>query len=244
MATPLGKSMRLSELVKTVAKQLLFSGSEENEEGFLFLLEENNSAIGLDCGCSDGRLTQRIQAKTRAKNIVGIELSQDALLARAKITVCMADLNKGIPFKDESFDFITASYIIEHLYNTDMFIQEIYRTLKRKGYVLIATDNLASFKIIIPLVLGLHPPTCSFSYRFFAPNPFTPEKLLRYRTSALNHLRLFTARVLRGLLEANGFQVMQIEPVGYFPFPSRIAKLLNRIDRYHCSYFYIKARKS
>jgi len=43
------------------------------------------------------------------------------------------DVNKGIPFKDESFDAIWAEEVIEHLYNTDYFLEEVYRVLRKGG---------------------------------------------------------------------------------------------------------------
>lgn len=236
--------MRLSEAVLSLGRLLLSGGGEQNEEDFLSLLNQNTSAVGLDCGCSNGTLTCRIQARTAASMIIGVELSSEASVATANnVAVCKADLNTGIPFRDESFHFVVASYIIEHLYQSDMFIQEAHRVLKKRGYALFATDNLASLKIIIPLVLGLHPITCSFSDRFYTPNPFTPEKLTRRKTPDRSHLRIFTPRILKALLEANGFGVEQTKPVGYFPFTPKMAKLMNLIDGNHSSWFYTKARK-
>lgn len=54
------------------------------------------------------------------------------------------DLLKGIPYKDDNFDVIYHSHLIEHFpqENAVNFIKECYRVLKPNGIIRIATPNL------------------------------------------------------------------------------------------------------
>jgi SAM-dependent methyltransferase len=64
----------------------------------------------------------------------GIELSKAYEVAKARGIKCIQhDVSKGIPFGDEFFDVVWAEEVIEHLYDTDYFLNEVYRVLKRGG---------------------------------------------------------------------------------------------------------------
>lgn len=46
-----------------------------------------------------------------------------------------------IPYEDESFDFVFIKSVIEHIRNTDLFLSEIRRVLKKGGKVIILTPD-------------------------------------------------------------------------------------------------------
>jgi SAM-dependent methyltransferase len=46
-----------------------------------------------------------------------------------------------IPYEDESFDFVFIKSVIEHIANTDLFLSEIHRVLKKGGKVIILTPD-------------------------------------------------------------------------------------------------------
>lgn len=55
------------------------------------------------------------------------------------------DLNKyPYPFKDNTFDEIFASHIIEHLDNSEKFLCELWRISKNNGKVIIRTPHFSS----------------------------------------------------------------------------------------------------
>jgi ubiquinone/menaquinone biosynthesis C-methylase UbiE len=49
-----------------------------------------------------------------------------------------------IPFKNNYFDFIFTKSVIEHIYNTENFMEEAYRVLKRNGKIVIMTPDYKS----------------------------------------------------------------------------------------------------
>jgi len=74
-----------------------------------------------------------ILSDERYKNILNID----------KDIICW-DLKRGIPFEDNTFDFLYCSQFIEHIYRDKLplFIKECYRVLKSGGIIRIVTPNL------------------------------------------------------------------------------------------------------
>ena len=55
--------------------------------------------------------------------------------------VIEADLNCGIPFESNYFDYVFASMVIEHVFNPINLLREIKRVLKPEGICIIALPN-------------------------------------------------------------------------------------------------------
>jgi len=162
------------------------------------------------------------------------------------LNICYSDLNEGLPFEDETFDVITANQIIEHLYNTDTFIREVWRVLKQGGYAVISTPNIASLHIIATLTLGFQPTATSVSDKLKLGNPLwggIQERSVSIEHPKHAHLRLFTRRALKELFEYYGFKVEKLIPVGYYPFFGKLARFMSRLDSNHSVYLNIKVRK-
>ena len=92
-------------------------------------------------------------------NLFGIEIekSKAKIASKRGIKIEISNLNNRFSFKDGSMDVVVANHVIEHLIQTELFINEIYRVLKRGGYAVIATPNLASWHNVFALILGLQP---------------------------------------------------------------------------------------
>ena len=62
----------------------------------------------------------------------------------------VADISDALPFDDQQFDLVYASEIIEHLADSESFLQEINRVLVVDGLVLLSTINSAfwPFRIV------------------------------------------------------------------------------------------------
>jgi ubiquinone/menaquinone biosynthesis C-methylase UbiE len=89
----------------------------------------------LDVG--SGSTTNPFHKRFRSKNVVHIDVSRNAYCLEVN---CDAHF---LPFKNESFDIVHASYILEHLANPYLAIQEFRRVAKK--IVIIKVPNASRF---------------------------------------------------------------------------------------------------
>jgi len=218
----------------------------ENKSSFLKLLENNSSAKVIDLGCGTGSFTKELGEQIGTSDLYGIDNYENDLeqALQKGIKICIADLNFPLPVDSETFDVVCASQVIEHLYNTDIFIKEIYRMLKHKGYAVLTTPNLAGLHNLLPLLLGFQPLSTDVSDEIWVGNRFSPYQGIRRRVKGFQyHLRIFTYSALKELFEYHGFRVEKLLSVGFYPFPIKIGKLLSYIDPSHAAYLTVKVRK-
>ncbi len=218
--------MKLLERLKI---DLIVDSRDRYKEAILFLLERNENARVLDLGCGDRkRLTNRIRERVGCNLIYGVDLSK---YSDENIIVRKSDLNAGIPFDDEEFDIVIASQIIEHLWNTDLFVKAVYRVLKPGGYAVISTPNLASWHNLVYLFLGKQPDVATVS-----------DDLYPWKERP-GHCRVFTATELIKLLEFHGFTIERIVGTSYYPLKGKPANWLAEKDWRHAGNITVKARK-
>jgi len=172
-------------------------------------LEEKNI---LDIGCYDGTLLSQI--KNRNNNFFGLEASGWAApKARDKgidVQEIFFDGSSKLPYEDNFFDLVIAGEIIEHIFDTDYFLEEIRRVLKPGGKFIISTPNIASFGRRLLLFFGYDP--------IIEISPNQPD--------SSGHIRYFTFQSLRELLGKNGFKVIA-EKTDCLNF-SKIGKIKSR----------------
>jgi len=214
----------------------------ECERSIYKLLEKNPKVKVLDLGCWDGDLSIKVAKYIGTEKVYGVEIDPNKVKkAKLKgVKVYKEDLNKKFPFKKNYFDVVIASQVIEHLYNTDNFVEEIYRVLKPYGYVIISTNNLASWHNLFALVLGYQPFPSDIS-RYT--NIGKLIGLFKGDGKSWSHLRIFTTYSLIDLLKFHKFNINKVVGVGYYPFPQSLAILLSKLDKIHSAYVTVKATK-
>lgn len=174
----------------------------------------------LDIGCGDGSFAVRLRKYSR---VFGIDISQKAVdLAReAGLDAYRADVShEKLPFDSEYLDLAYMGDVIEHLLNPDSAVCEVLRVLRRGGFLVLSTPNLASWLNRLLLFVGLQPRYSEVStvkqFGRFGRQDFTP----------VGHLRLFTYRALRQFLTFHGFNIVEVEGVASEGLP----KALSQID--------------
>jgi SAM-dependent methyltransferase len=220
------------------------SAVELNHKNIFELFDLNQGVYFLDLGCDDGVLTKKMAQIISTDKVFGVEIVDERIkMSEEKgIAVKNFDLNEKFNFEDESIDVVHANQVIEHLHNSDNFLGEIYRILKKGGYAIISTENASSWCNIFASIMGWQ----IFSLTNFSSkkqgigNPFALHRDGEVHLDSWNHIRIYNIRGLKEYFEAFGFKVEKIRGAGYFP----LLCMLGDIDKTHCHFMTFKVRKN
>jgi SAM-dependent methyltransferase len=188
----------------------------------------------LDVGCGDGNFASIVKRATSGVNVYGTDISAKAVkLAEDKgITAFCVDLScQRIPIDSEYFDAVFAGEVIEHVFDTDHFLDEIHRVLKPGGSLVLTTPNLASLYNRLALLIGYEPFTNNPSLRYplghiVEFDPGRPDIV-----PSGDHIRVMTLKSLRKMLERHSFLVTDIQgDEAVFRTNSKLLKLVRAID--------------
>ncbi|OFZ16563.1 MAG: hypothetical protein A2X86_12265 [Bdellovibrionales bacterium GWA2_49_15] len=144
----------------------------------------------LDIGCANGDWA--LHWKSRGHEVFGIDIDSNSVARSTErgVPAKECDLNSSaLPFADNYFDCIYAGEVIEHLVDTDRFLQEIERCLKPGGHLLITTPNLVSFENRVRILFGIYP------------------IWVNYNLTGSGHIRAYTPSILKKQLQACGLTV-------------------------------------
>jgi len=230
-------------MIKKYLENLYKFAVELNLRNLFSLFEKNKEAMFLDLGCDDGVLTSEISKQIGTNNSYGAEIVEESIeLARKKgVVVKKFDLNNKFDFEDNVFDVVHANQVIEHLYNSDNFIGEIFRVLKPGGYAIISTENASSWCNIFASIMGWQIFSLT-NISTIKPGIGNPIALHRNDDPILeswNHIRVYNIWGLREYLKVFNFKIEKIKGSGYFPLPAKFGN----IDKAHCHFMTFKIRK-
>lgn len=149
--------------------------------------------LGLELASGTGKTAILLEAE--GWSVLASDASKEVLNtaeSRGLKTECF-DASEVFPFQDESFDFVFAGELIEHLFDVRLFLTECCRVLKSSGVLVLTTPNLATPKDRIRFLFGKMPRQI---------NPFHEYLYL--------HIRPFTAAGLKEALEVARFRETKI----------------------------------
>lgn len=168
--------------------------TEERTELFLRMVPRKSKV--LDLGCGNGSASQLLVAG--GLTVVGLDISHDALMKGHKLDtslcVAQATCDGPLPLASESFDAVYCTEVIEHVLDPETLIRESYRVLKPSGVLFVSAPYHGRIKNILLA-------TAAFEEHFDVLG---------------GHIRFFTLRSLRNLLQGNNFQVERIWRLGRF----------------------------
>jgi len=113
------------------------------------LISDTQYTSVLDVGCGDGeQLKQYVRDDTFG---CGLDIDLDKIKSinnnNSNCFVCSDAQN--LPFKDETFDLVTATEVIEHLPDHNRFLGEVHRVLKPNGFLFLSTPNQLQISALI-----------------------------------------------------------------------------------------------
>lgn len=196
------------------SKEYDFKGDEKYYNYLLSKIDLNldKPVKILDVGCGIGALGYFLFKKNPNLKIFGIDISAAGIKTAKKNGVIgkVADIEKKWPFQSKSFDLVFGQEIIEHLVDTDIFIKESSRVLKKDGLLVITTPNLGAWYNRILLLLGFQPFFTEVSTIDKTLGISFTRKLTKVR-EPLGHLRVFTLRALKDLLKLHKFKPVTVK---------------------------------
>ncbi len=178
---------------------------ERSEKRYPIVLEMVGSENDvLDLGCGSGLLATLMAEM--GNRVTGVDVSGTALEGAASrgVTTVNSDLEEDLPFQDGAYDIVVCSEVLEHLFNPRGLLDEARRVLRPGGHLVITTPNIAYVVRRICLLLG-----------------WFPEDVEWARTSNTDeweHIRFFTLRSIKRLLDHAGFEPVAVRGVDRFPW--------------------------
>ncbi|VVB89718.1 Ubiquinone biosynthesis O-methyltransferase [uncultured archaeon] len=179
----------------------------------------------LDIGCGDGYLSVLICEKTQA-NLYGCDISENGLRAAKKrgIIVKKVDISSGaLPYPDNYFDAIFCGEFIEHIFDTDNFAEEMKRIIKKDGYIILTTPNLASWFNRILMILGYQP----YGYEISTIKLFGGLCLYDSNVKPSGHIRVFALSAIKECFKFHGY-VIEKNIGNDISYGNSIINLLNK----------------
>ena len=173
----------------------------------LQLFDQQHNGYVVDIGCGDGTISSLIQDRVQGR-VVGVDVSLVAAKrAKTRLSdVVVADLNKSLPFRNESIDAIFCGSVIEHVFDVDRLMDEILLVMKNDGYCVLTTPNLGWWVNRLLVLAGLNPLFSEPSYRYDIAGIAKRRRL----DAPAGHLHLFTTRTLKKLLDMYGCKLSAI----------------------------------
>ncbi len=184
---------------------------EREEKSLEFIKQYGKGKKILDVGCGDGLFMDKLRdalADHKKIEIWGVDYSKYKLKKAEDKghNVKWCDLEKGLPFEDETFDVVYAAELIEHLYNPDFFLEECYRVLRKGGLIIVSTPNLHAWYNRLLFILGVQP----LFYEVSTKSPAIGSGALRRikkGEAPVGHIHVFNRTGLVDILRHEGFEV-------------------------------------
>ena len=168
----------------------------------------NSSSTWLDIGCHSGAFLRAILAVFDLRRPMGCDVYAAADKDERRYECYQKTDNTGWDYRQidaatglnlqRSFDVISALEVIEHIIDTDKFLDDIATHLAPSGLLLISTPNINNLRNRIGVPLGRYP--LGLEYR-----------------NQIHHVRLYNVPALRRQLEEHGFEVLRIVGVQMLP---------------------------
>ncbi len=199
------------------------------ERAALRALELRPMDAFLDVGCAAGR--QVMAAAARCKRAVGIDIAAGFVeraqrearrqgVENAEFRAVAAD--EVLPFESAEFDKVLCSEVLEHVLAPEVLLGEVERVLKPGGLLVLTVPNLNGDGTWWGRLLRV------IRLRQF--EPLREFSMVTTEAHGDSHVREFTARTIRALIESGELRVGHMAGAAFIDFPHS-RRVLNRLLR-------------
>lgn len=168
----------------------------------------------LDVGCGEGQFAAELARAGFV--VVGVDVAEEPLdRARARhpeLDLLLVPVEGPWPLADASFDAVWAGETIEHVADTAGWLSEVRRVLRSGGNLLLSTPAHGRLSVL----------RLAMSHRSFDAH-FDPRA---------DHLRFYTPRTLRRLLEDFAFEDIEVRGAAGPPWARRLLLASARRSRF------------
>lgn len=149
---------------------------------------KRSGGVAIDVGAGSGAFSLCLQQAGFFDEVIALDLSRDCI-EKCKKAGLKTHHGTVDGIQEGSVDFIATNDLLEHLYDPGGFLRTCRKSLKRDGFISIATPNGEGFdfKILKSETKNITPP---------------------------EHLTYFNTRSIVMLLEKNGFEAILVETPG------------------------------
>ncbi|MBI2564764.1 class I SAM-dependent methyltransferase [Candidatus Woesearchaeota archaeon] len=140
---------------------------------FAFNFIPENTQKLLDLGCGNGSTANEYFAK--AKEVYGLEIKESAVSEGKRLNPeikFFLTSDGTFPFKDKFFDVIVMTDVFEHVINEKLVIEEVRRTLKTKGCLILSVPHKGLLGWLDPFNLKFQFPRL---YKWWKGQKFNPD---------------------------------------------------------------------
>lgn len=174
---------------------------KKGDDRFFKVVEELSNVVKdrgqkiLDLGCGNAIYFQLFNHPTT----YGIDLSIGKLKRAKKFlnSICAGATN--LPFKNEMFDVVLCSEVIEHLFEPKKCLNEMFRVLKKGGFAIITFPNTGALQKRLALLF------------------FGRSKGINYHFNK-EHIRFFAEKDMKYLLKPYNVKIKKIRGSGFLFF--------------------------
>jgi 2-polyprenyl-3-methyl-5-hydroxy-6-metoxy-1,4-benzoquinol methylase len=162
----------------------------------------------LDIGCHSGALLRAVMTTIGCQcsgcDVYPAKHKEDRLYECFQLTDNSSwnykeiDVARGLDWPGVKFTVISALEVIEHIIDTDRFLNEVHTHLEEGGLFLITTPNINSLRNRLGVPFGQYP--IGLEYR-----------------NVIHHVRLYNTTAIEHHLESHGFDVIGIWGVQMLP---------------------------
>jgi ubiquinone/menaquinone biosynthesis C-methylase UbiE len=179
-----------------------------------------------DVGCRSGGQAAYYKEQAGILEMHGFDIAPAPLVEAQKKGIITHEWISGAsacPVADNFFDAVISGDLIEHLFDTDVFLEELWRVVRPGGYLLITTPNLAWWWSRLRFLYGKVP--CGMGS--------VSPKHVRDCAIDIKHLRVSVNSEWINLFVKHGFECISVTGYNY---PELLRKPFNHLDRIFTGY--------